>query len=459
MTGLNYNLNIMKKLLAVFLFLLTFQTANAQTDKELADVLRERVLVGKTNQSIVAAVVDEKGTRFVSYGKTSEAVDAKNVDENTVYEIGSITKVFTGALLAEAVRRGEVQLNDSISKYLPKTVKAPTRGDKEITLLDLATQSSGLPRLPANFAPKDGKNPYADYTTAQMYDFLSSYQLTRDIGSKYEYSNFGIGLLGHILSQRAKMSYEDLVRTRILKPLKMNDTTITLSPVLKSRMAQGFDKNGEPASNWDIPTFAGAGALRSTAKDMAKFIAANAGLAKSNLSGDFSEAHKPLREAGGEMRIGLAWHILPKTAGAIVWHNGGTGGFRSFAGFSRAQKKGIILLTNTAESVDDIGFHFFDAQTPLVKVKPFVAVSEKILDEYVGSYQLSPTAVFTITRRGDKLFAQLKNQDTLRIYAESENRFYYKVANAQLTFNRGADGKIESLTLTQNGEKIARRIK
>ena len=455
----------MKRLTILFLVFLTVQVGNAQTDSEIKEinevnkVLHERVAVAKTNQSIVVALIDEKGIRFAGYGKTANTAEAKNVDENTVFEIGSITKVFTGTLLAEAVRRGEVRLDDPISKYLPKNVKTPSRGGREITLLDLATQSSGLPGLPANFAPTNEQNPYADYIVSQMYDFLSSYQLTRDTGTQYEYSNFGMGLLGHILSLRAAMSYEDLVITRILKPLAMNETTITLSPVLKLRMAQGFDGNGEPSSNWDIPTLAGAGALRSTAKDMAKFIAANLNLSKSDLFGVFSEAHKPRRDAGEKMKIGLAWHVLPNPTDEIVWHNGGTGGFRSFAGFSRMQKRGIVVLTNTAEPVDDIGFHFLNAQIPLKKVKLFVAVGEKVLDGYVGTYQFTPNVFFTITRSGDKLFAQLTGQSRLRVFAESENKFYYRVVSAQLTFNRGADGKIESLTLHQNGDQIARKIK
>lgn len=449
----------MKHLLALFLLLTALQTANAQTDKEIADVLRERVAVGRINQAIVVAVVDEKGTRFMSFGKTSESTSAKTADENTVFEIGSITKTFTGTLLAIAVRRGEVFLDDPVSKYLPKTVKAPSFGGKEISLLDLATQSSGLPSLPANFAPADWKNPYADYTVGQMYDFLSGYRLTRAPGAKYEYSNFGTGLLGHILSLRAGMSYEDLVWARILKPLGMNETTITLAPALKARTAQGYDENGEAARNWDFLTFQGAGALRSTAKDMAKFVRANVGYWKTDLAIPVSDAQKPQRDANGKMKIGLAWHILPAASGDIVWHNGGTGGFRSFAGVNGARRKGIVVLTNTAESVDDIGFHFLDASMPLKKSEPFVAVDEKLLDEYVGAYELAPAVVFAVTRRGDKLFAQLTSQPQLRVFARSENEFYYRVVPARLTFNRGADGKIASLTLHQNGDQIARKIK
>ena len=451
----------MKRFFVLILYVFVFQIAgSAQTNTEILPILRERVEVGRVNQSIIVGVVDKKGARFTSFGKANQKPDAKNVDENTVFEIGSVTKVFTGTLLAEAVRRGEVKLDDPISKYLPKTVKTPKRDGMEITLLDLATHTSGLPRLPANFAPKNNQNPYADYTVEQMYDFLSKFELARGgAPSKYEYSNFGMGLLGHILSVSAKMSFEDLVRTRILQPLKMNDTTITLSTAQKARAAQGFDENGEESSLWDFPTLAGAGALRSTAKDMAKFVAANIGLEKSNLSDAFNAAHKSQRDANPQMKVGLAWHILQKPAAEIVWHNGGTGGFRSFTGFNKAQKRGVVALSNSTESIDDIGMNILDSRSPLQKIKPFVAVSEKLLDEYAGEYELAPGVVFTISRKGDKLYAQLTGQPSVRVFAERENKFYYKIVDARLVFNRGASGKIESLTLDQNGEQTARKIK
>lgn len=450
----------MKRLPILFLLAFFFQTAHAQKKtEEIRHLLRERVEVEQTNQSVVVAVINDQGASFTSYGKTNDSAGAKNSDENTIFEIGSVTKVFTGTLLAEAVRRGEVKLDDPISKYLPANVKSPTRGGKQITLLDLATHTSGLPRLPGNFTIKNSQNPYADYTVEQMYDFLSKYELPRGIGATYEYSNLGAGLLGHILSLRAKTSYEDLVKTRILKPLGMNDTTITLSAAQKSQMAQGFDASGEPTSNWDLPTLGGAGALRSTAKDMAKFVAANAGLTKTELSEDFGAAHKPLRDAGKDRKIGLAWQIMARPGGEIIWHNGGTGGFRSFVGFDKAQKRGVVVLTNTAESVDDIGLHLLDAQLPLKKAEIVFPVSEKILEEYTGEYELAPNFIFTVTRRGDRLFAQLTGQPRAHVYAESENKFKYRGVEAALKFNRSADGKIESLTLIQGGERIAKKIK
>ena len=450
------------KRFAIFLLisiLLAVQTAIAQADKQITDVVRERVEVAKVNQSIAVAVIDDKGTRFFSFGKMNATPEAKKTDENTVFEIGSITKVFTGILLAEAIKRGEVKLDDPVSKYLPSTAKVPSRNGREITLLDLTTHTSALPSLPTNFKPADSKNPYADYTVQQMYEFLSGYTLTRDIGVQSSYSNLGVGLLGHVLALRAGMSYEDLVRARILKPLGMKDTTITLSPELKARTAQGFTADGDPSSLWDLPTLAGAGALRSTAKDMAKFIAANMHRTKSGLDESFDVSHKPQKDVSAKMKVALGWHIMASSTGDIIWHNGGTGGFRTFAGFSPTLKRGIVVLSNSSVSVDDIGFHSFDPQVPLSKTRQVVAVGEKTLDEYVGNYELAPNTVFLVTRQAEKLFAELSGQPRIRLYPESESKFFVRGVDAQVTFNRGADGKIESLTLHQGGDRVARRIK
>jgi D-alanyl-D-alanine-carboxypeptidase/D-alanyl-D-alanine-endopeptidase len=255
--------------------------AATSEDAEIQTLLRQRV-ESSPIPGIVVGIVDEAGRRIVSYGKAG-GTNGPALDGNTVFEIGSATKVFTATLLAEMVGRGEVALDDPISKYLPKSVKVPARNGREITLVDLATQTSALPRMPDNLDSKDPQNPYADYSVAQLYDFLSRCTLRRDIGAEYEYSNLGMGLLGHVLALRAGTNYEALVLQRICQPLGMNDTRVTLSPELKARLAVGHDAMGNPAANWDIPTLAGAGALRSTGNDLMKFLAANLGQDKSPL--------------------------------------------------------------------------------------------------------------------------------------------------------------------------------
>jgi CubicO group peptidase (beta-lactamase class C family) len=423
--------------------------------QDVNKILGERLNNEPVGTSFSAAVIDEKGVKFFSVGKTSKLTNAKPVDENTVYEIGSITKVFTGILLAEAVKRGEVALDDPISKHLPKSVKTPKFNGKEITLFDLTTHSSALPSLPDDFAPKDPLNPYADYTVEQMYAFLGRVKLTREIGLKFEYSNLGVGLLGHILALKAGISYEKLVTMRILKPLGMSDTAITFSPSMKSNLALGHDTTGKQTSNWDLPTFAGAGALRSTAKDMAHFISANLGFTKTELSDSLAAAKKTKRSfENSPLKIGFNWIKTKAAEKEIIWHNGGTGGYRSFAGFAEDTKKGVYVVTNGSDSVDDLGMHFINSESPLRKKeepKTAVTLDEKILERYVGEYQLSPAFSITVTREGGRLFAQATDQPRFEIFAEKEDRFFLKAVKADVEFTKDENGKVNGLVLHQGG--------
>ena len=337
------------------------------SDADIRQILVDRIDVQQQSVGIVVGVIGPDGRRIIAYGHPDKG-DPRPVDGNTVFEIGSMTKVFTSLLLADMVQRGEVALDDPVAKYLPASVKMPQRNGRQITLVDLSTHTSGLPPLPTNFAPKDPANPYADYSVDQLYQFLSSYQLTRDIGSQYGYSNLGGGLLGHVLALRAGMGYEALVRSRICDPLGMKDTRITLTPEMKARLAVGHNQALEPVENWDLPTLAGAGALRSTANDILTFLAANLGYVKSPLAPAMSAMLKVRRPTGQpNLEIALGWHVFTTNGKEIVWHNGGTGGYRSFMGFDPTARIGVVLLSNTSTTigVDDIGRHLLDASMPL----------------------------------------------------------------------------------------------
>src|SRR5215469_498915 len=210
-------------------------------DEEIRKILIQRIDEAKQGVGIVVGVIEPSGRRIVSYGSLAKG-DKRPLDGDTVFEIGSVTKVFTSLLMSDMVQHGELALSDPVEKFLPATVKLPERGGREITLQDLSTHTSGLPRMPTNFNPKDTANPYADYSVDQMYQFLSGYTLTRDIGAQYEYSNLGGGLLGHVLARQAGMDYEALLRSRITNPLKMSSTRITLSAQQKARLATGHNE-------------------------------------------------------------------------------------------------------------------------------------------------------------------------------------------------------------------------
>jgi serine-type D-Ala-D-Ala carboxypeptidase/endopeptidase len=427
-------------------------------------MLIDRTDVQHQSVGIVVGIIGPEGRRLIAYGQFDKG-DPRPVNGDTIFEIGSETKVFTALLLADMVQHGEVSLDDPVSKFLPPTVKMPERNGRVITLVDLATHTSGLPGLPSNLSPKDPGNPYADYSVDQLYQFLSGYKLTRDIGSQYEYSNLGGGLLGHVLALRSGMSYEALVRSRICIPLSMNSTGITLTPEMKTRLAAGHNAALEPAENWDLPTLAGAGALRSDANDMLAFIAANLGYRKSPLAPAMAAMLKVRRPTGQpNMDIALGWHIATANGNEIVWHNGGTGGYRSYMGFGPKARVGVVLLSNagTAAGVDDIGRHILDASSPLIappKEHKQVTVNPKLFDGYVGKYQMAPNFVLTITRDADHLFVQATGQPKFEIYPEGDRDYFLKVVDAQITFITDGQGPATELILHQNGlDQHAKRM-
>ncbi|MBW7934015.1 MAG: serine hydrolase [Gemmatimonadaceae bacterium] len=289
-----------------------------------------------------------------------------------------------------------------------------------------------------------------------MYDFLRSYQLPRGIGERYEYSNLGVGLLGHALALRAGKSYEALVTERVLQPLGMRDTRITLTDAMRKRVAPGHTADGKAAPLWDLPTLAGAGALRSTVNDMLTYIRANADSTSSPLGPTLAMTHAE-RHAGPapNVTLGLNWHRLRGPRGqVIVWHNGGTGGYRTFTGYSEATGEGIVVLANTSNSVDEIGLHLLDGTfplPPLPKVRTEVALPASVLDRYVGTYVLTPAFSIVITREGAQLFAQPTEQPKFPLYAEKEDEFFFKVVDAQISFTKDSTGAVAGLVLHQNG--------
>jgi len=429
----------------------------AVSDSAIRAVIKDRV-DSKRSVGIAVGILDPDGhTRVFSYGASGTS---RPIDANSVFEIGSITKTFTATTLADMVVKGEVKLDDPVAKYLPSTAHVPSRNGREITLVDLATQSSGLPRMPSNFAPKDQSNPYADYTEQQAIDFVSGYALTRDPSEKYEYSNLGMGLLGIALEHREGLGYEALVRKHVIDPLKMSDTRVTFTPSMKERLALGHDDAGNVVSNWDIPGLAGAGALRSTVTDMLKYVAANVDPARSPLTAAIELAHQKRHGTDNpKLNLGLAWHILTTPFGNdITWHNGGTGGYRTFIGFDPARHTGVVVLSNSNIGVDDIGLHFIDPRLPLAPAPVKVAhteitLSPDVLDRYVGEYELAPQFHIIVTRDGNALYGQPTGQDKVQLFPEKEDEFFLKVVDAQIVFTKDSSGKVTGMVLKQNGQE------
>lgn len=429
---------------------------------EIRRILVERIDQQHDGVGIVVGVIDAHGRRYVSYG-VSDAKDPRPMDERSLFEIGSITKVFTSLLLSEMVVDHEVALSDPVAKYLPAGTKVPERGGRQITLEDLSAHRSGLPRMPGNFDPKDPTNPYADYTEERMYAFLATYQLPRDIGSLYQYSNLGGGLLGDALAHHAGVDYETLVKRRITGPLGMRDTVITLTPELRARLAKGHTATLAPTANWDLATLAPAGALRSDAVDLLTFLGAELGYVKTPLKPAMDFEHSIYHPTTSPtMRVALAWHTMEQPGrDMVIWHNGGTGGYKTFAGFDPKTGVGVVVLTNasTDRGGDDIGFHLLTGAPLAPPPKPRVehhaiAFDPNGFDAYVGVYRFAPQAAMTITREGEHAYMQFMAQRRLEIFPETATSYFITEADVQVSFNRGADGAVASLTLHQDGHDI-----
>lgn len=338
---------------------ITAENAERVMERDLAEALKSGVLAPGTGVGVSIGVVVHGARCVFSLGAARP---------DSIFEIGSITKTFTALILAQMVQQGMVKYDEPVRELLPRgTVDKPEGA--EITLVDLATQHSGLPRMPGNFSPADPGNPFADYDAAKLYAFLRQHGVGKTGDPAYLYSNLGFGLLGHVLAVRSGMKYPELLKKEVLSPLRLTDTMVALSVVQQARFVQGHDGGGRPAHAWDLDALAGAGSIRSTAGDMLTYVSANLrpeSVAKSStpqgrtLAAAIKETHKLRGDAFGGQKIGLAWHYIPETG--TYWHNGATGGYSSYAFFNfEGDYAGVVLLNETlgpkGSFADRIGEH------------------------------------------------------------------------------------------------------
>lgn len=430
----------------------------AKLDRLAKPYLDEHRVVG-----MVLGVVQQDATHVLGYGQLS-ATDKRVPDSQTIYEIGSISKVFTGILLADAVTRQVVTLQDSINKWLPPDVQTLELNQRPIRLIDLATHVSGLPRLPSNLVMTDPENPYATYQEADLVQFLRTYKLEREPGTKFEYSNLGQGLLGVLLANAEHSSYPQLLAQRITQPLNMSDTTVELSVEQQQRLAPPHLPDGQPTKNWDLPGLTGAGGIRSTCADLLLFAQACLHPPDGELGASIDlawQVHQPPL-AAEDFAMGLGWHIARD--GSTRWHNGQTGGYHSMMFINRELKIAVVLLTNSATGdvdalAEDVVRMLAGAEVEPRKFEQEVEVSDAAKARYVGTYELAPGFQFTVSKQDGRLYVGLTGQPTFEVYARSETEWFYKVVEATITFKMDDAGQCTALELFQNGvRREARRV-
>lgn len=332
--------------------------ANDAIEKRLSDELKKRNL-----PSISVGIVRDGKLDYTKSLGLADRASQRPAAPDTVYRIGSVSKVFTATLLAALRDQGVVRLDDPISKFLPKGFKVPSdpRGLPEITLRHLAMHTSGLPRLPVNLAAR-GEDAYGGYSADALLEGLARTKLAFPTGADCVYSNLGAGLLGHLLERAAGKPYERLLHELIFDPLEMRQSGVALDAEMKKRFATGYRENNTEveAPEWDLGVLAPAGGIASSVNDLARFLALQmkAGQAdvKPIAGGTLTEMHTPQRLIGRnwDLAVGLGWHIRKNADGDIVWHNGRVAGHYAFIGFCAAKRVGVIVLTNASIDLDEL---------------------------------------------------------------------------------------------------------
>jgi CubicO group peptidase (beta-lactamase class C family) len=299
---------------------------------------------------VVAVAINRSDQVLACYGHA--AVDVQRpMEGQTRFEIGSLTKTFTGLLLAQMAQAGEVGYDDPIIAYLPAHAVSGKLAAGQITLVKLATHTGGLPRLPPNLdwqtSPSD---PYASYCLADLYHATACLEPGNSSEATVSYSTFGIGLLGQLLANAANHPYPRLLADRICRPLGLTATTAQRLSDETSRCATGYDR-GRPVSPWHFDALVAAGGLRSTGADLLAYLQAHLHPQSTRLAGALLATQKPRRPTGKNMMC-LVWNHRVIQERTLLWHTGGTGGFTTFVGFCPETSVGIAVLANTKHTTD-----------------------------------------------------------------------------------------------------------
>lgn len=426
------------------------------SDADLATMLRYLVEDGLTPGIVLGILEPDGSTRILSYGSAGEGTPP--LSARTVFEIGSINKTFTGTILADMVARGEVKLDDPVQQYMPEGVRVPTRNGRQITLLDLATHRSGLPRMPGNFVPAATGNPYAQYTVQTVYDFLNGHELRRDIGAEFEYSNLGVGLLGIALGRAADSSIKDLIRERILQPLGMRMTGYEREGEIAALLAKGSLPRGRgQAPYWDAGEgIAGAGGLRSNVQDMLVYLRAQLSPPDTELGRAIRQTQQVQHTFATGQAFGLNWGIRKAGERTIISHGGGTGGFTTLIAFDPERRTGVVMLTNTAGFEDDLAMDFMMRGAPWST--PQAQVARGVLARYAGEYAMGAGRPAFVRLEDDgTLTLRVGGNSRFQMYPESDSTFYLKRAPWRVRFTRDGTGAATGLVLNMNGQETAGR--
>ena len=439
----------------IFIFSLVVVTASlnasaspwSQQIKAKLEQAVQKNFANKTQVGIVVGVVNGDETYVWGFGEKAFAGGQKP-DGDTLFEMGSITKTYTATLLALEVQRGRVRLGDKLKMYWQELAGTDAG---EITLEQLATHSSGLPRMPGNIDSADPMDPYKDYDEAKLFEYLRYFMQAAPGPYPYSYSNLGMGLLGYVLASKLNgQTYEQYLQKNLLQPLGLQDTRVRLYTSDAARVAQGYGDFFELFPFWDLNVLSPAGVLKSTVNDLIKYMRFNMGNWNSDLGRAAALAQTPRATTESEgVAIGLAWEVMPFGNYQITTHSGATGGFRAQLAFDREKRVGVTVLSNTSMTPDCLVSVVFgvDCQVP-----QWADVSTAAQKQVVGTFYSEALKMTAVVSSENTLLAiELSGQSKVRLFAKSDVEFWIPDYDARFVFQDASAGHYNHLTISQNG--------
>ena len=427
---------------------------HASGDAELQAVVKQRLQGDRTGACFAVAVIDQGVSRAFA---CADAADRGRVDANTAFEIGSVSKTMTAALLAGLIGQGKGSLDDPLADWLPEGTRVPEFEGQPIRLRHVVSHTSGLPALPPGVAIVDANDPYAPVDAAMLLAALERSTLKVAPGTAFEYSNFASMLLSHAVARRAGSDFETLLDEQLFTPLGMQGAYVNRRPE-GIRAATGHLPNRQPTPAWNFKTdVAGVGGVRATLDDMVRYVQGQLGEAPAPLAAALTLSQQPVNP-GAQPPMAMNWMLAPVNGRTWHAHEGGTGGFSSFVAFDRERRRGVVVLSDTAlhslGGLGSLGLHLADPSQPLGKPRKAVPAPASLIDALVGQYQLQGGMAMTLARDGEALTVEVPGQPRFAMGHDDAGDFYPLAFDALLKPQRKADGRY-GFTWMQGGGAMA----
>ncbi len=430
----------------------------AMTDADLKTITEQRLLGDRTGACFAVAVIDKSVSRAYVCANPKQV---HRISVNSAFEIGSVTKTMTSALLADLVLRNKVSLDDPIGQHLPADAVVPSFQGKPILLQHLVTHTSGLPVVPDFSTATDAANPYANIDEASLLKTLSEAKLRQAPGSAFEYSNFAMMLLTSLLVRQTGTNYETLLQTRLFAPLGMQHSYVNRPPVATDA-TQGHTPNGLRAPAWTFQTnTAGVGGVRATLDDMVRYAQAQLGSHASAITPALQLTQQVVK-TNTQPAMAMNWMLAPLYGHVVHVHEGGTGGFSALVAFDLTTQRGVVILSDTALTslggLGSLGNHLLDARLPLGKPRIVKIPTAKFLNALVGHYQVAPGMQMQITRQDRRLFGQATGQEKFEMGYDSEGDFFPLAFDAALNVKQRPDGQYDLLFFQGGAVMVLEKI-